>query len=66
MKKEVLKMAIVDILTVLTHNGGQVLTTVVQSGQYGIGSITSAIGSATAATTSLTMVFLNAMLKGLS
>ena len=59
-------MAIFDILTVLTHSSGQVLTTVVQSGQYGIGSITRAIGFTTAATTSLTVVFLNAMLKGLS
>ena len=59
-------MAIVDILTVLTHNGGQVLTTVVQSGQFGIDSVTRTIGAATAATASLSMVFLNALLKGLS
>ena len=57
-------MAIVDILTMLTHTSGQVLTTVVQTGLGPIDSITRAVGSATAATASLSVVFLNAMLKG--
>lgn len=58
-------MAIVDILTVLTHNGGQVLTTVVQSGQFGIDSITRTIGAATAVTSDLGIVFFKAILKGM-
>ena len=57
-------MAIVDILTMLTHNSGQVLTTVVQAGIGPIDSITRTIGAAASATTSLSVVFLNAMLKG--
>jgi len=59
-------MAIVDILTVLTQNSGQVLTTVLQNGQYGVGSITRAIGVAHAVTTSLTIEFFKSMLKALS
>jgi len=59
-------MAVVDILTVLTQNSGQVLTTVLQSGQYGIGSIARAITSAHTVTTNLTIEFFKSMLKALS
>ena len=59
-------MAIVDILTVLTHNSGQVLTTVAQSGLYGVSSVTRTIGAITAGTGNFAVVFLTAFLKGIS
>ena len=59
-------MAIVDILTVLTHNSGQVLATVTQGGLSGVDSMMRAVGSMAAGTTSLTVVFLSSFLKGLT
>ena len=59
-------MAIADILAVLTHNSGQVLNTVIQTGLGPIDAITRAVGSATAVTANVGVVFFNAFLKGLS
>jgi len=59
-------MAIADILTVLTHNSGQVLSTVVQTGLSPIGAIARAVGAVTAGTANLGVVFLQAMIKGMS
>jgi hypothetical protein len=58
-------MAIVNIVTMLTHTSGQVLTTAVQTGRFGINSITRAIGSVTSATGPPTVIFLQAFLRGL-
>ena len=59
-------MVLADILTVLTHNSGQVLTTVVQAGLSPIDGIARAVGAATAVTANMSVVFFNAFLKGLS
>ena len=58
-------MVLADILTVLTHNSSQVLTTVVQAGLSPIDGIARAVGATTAATGKMGVVFLNAFLKGL-
>jgi len=58
-------MAIPDILTVLTHTSGQVLNTVVQTGLSPIGAMAQAVGTMTAVTANLGVVFFSAMLKGI-
>ena len=59
-------MAITDILTVLTHNSGQVFNTVVTAGLAPIDLLTRAAGAAVASTANASAIFLNAFLKGLT
>jgi len=59
-------MAFADVLTVLTHSSGQVLSTVVQTGLGPINAMTHAVGLVAAGTVSLGVVFMQSFLKGLS
>ena len=59
-------MVLADILTVLTHNSGQVLATVVQAGLSPIDSIARTVSAATAVTNDLGIVFFKAILKGMA